>query len=174
MATKNNFFKETRADFKLSNKVFTMPPDYISVTKSKVTVKNPDEEFKTVYRDANGNLIGARYYKHYPNNWWGIPIPGDFLSFVKSIDYGEYDEEYPGYSYSDIRYRFQNESREYVSSLYWYTKTGVYRLSDHWGHVASCKWSLLGKGVKPCYEQEDGYIIEAMGFCKWNDFEKKN
>lgn len=42
--------------------------------------------------------------------------------------------------------------------MYWYENGGVYRLSDHWGFVASCYWPIIGgKGV--------------VGFCKWANFE---
>ena len=42
--------------------------------------------------------------------------------------------------------------------MYWYENGGVYRLSDHWGFVASCYWPIIGgKGV--------------VGFCKWTNFE---
>ena len=33
---------------------------------------------------------------------------------------------------------FESES----GSIYWYTKKFLYRLSDHWGEVASCQWLL--------------------------------
>lgn len=49
---------------------------------------------------------------------------------------------------------------DYVSasgSMYWYENDGVYRLSDHWGHVASCYWPIIG-----------GRAI--VGFCKWANF----
>lgn len=46
-------------------------------------------------------------------------------------------------------------------SKYWYTDNGVYRLSDHWGEVASCSWIIKIKNEAP----------EILGFCKWSDFE---
>ena len=46
-------------------------------------------------------------------------------------------------------------------SEYWYTKEGVYRKSDHWGNVSSCKWPLDGQQIR-------GDV--KIGFSKWSDF----
>jgi len=50
-----------------------------------------------------------------------------------------------------------------VSSTYFYTEVGVYRLSNHWGGVASCQWNLNTVndfGMDKCRktEQKTGYI----------------
>ena len=46
-------------------------------------------------------------------------------------------------------------------SEYWYTKEGVYRKSNHWGNVSSCKWPLDGQQIR-------GDV--KIGFSKWSDF----
>lgn len=47
-------------------------------------------------------------------------------------------------------------------SAYWYTAEGVYRVSDHWGHVASCYWVLDGEPSK--------FNEARVGFCPWDAF----
>lgn len=48
-------------------------------------------------------------------------------------------------------------------SLYWYTNSGVYRKSDHWGYgIGTCDWLLDGQSY-------DG-IISRIGYCRWDDF----
>jgi len=48
-------------------------------------------------------------------------------------------------------------------SKYWYTNDGVYRLSNHWGDVASCFWNL---------DYSEGVVLELemLAFCKFEDF----
>lgn len=76
--------------------------------------------------------------------------------------------------------------REYdsnVSSVYFYTEKGVYRLSNHWGEVSTCTWVLDNPkrvfdgninfndklSFEDCCEDccEDNW---SVGFCKWEDF----
>lgn len=64
-----------------------------------------------------------------------------------------------------------NRSPDYHSdsgSVYWFTEIGVYRKSNHWGKVASCKWYLQTK---------DRLIDNVtnkrlLGFSPWNKFSK--
>jgi len=48
-------------------------------------------------------------------------------------------------------------------SYYFYTEEGVFRYSDHWGRVASCRWRIKGIEV---YKNQDFYV----GYAKWTDF----
>lgn len=77
--------------------------------------------------------------------------------------------------------------REYdsnVSSVYYYTKEGVYRLSNHWGEVSTCTWVLDNPkrvfdgninffnnklSFEDCCEDccEDNW---SVGFSRWEDF----
>ena len=54
-------------------------------------------------------------------------------------------------------------------SSYYYTNTGVYRLSNHWGRAAKCRWVL---------EADNGIYIskgrERIGYAKWTDFYENN
>jgi hypothetical protein len=52
----------------------------------------------------------------------------------------------------------------FSGSSYWYTDKGVIRLSDHWGTVGTCLWTLDWM----CSRK---YLC---GFCKWEDFQKFN
>lgn len=58
-----------------------------------------------------------------------------------------------------------------ISSQYWYTDEGVYRVSNHWGHgVASCDWYLLDNGRKK--SNLSGLVVTSTkkcGFIKWSD-----
>jgi len=47
--------------------------------------------------------------------------------------------------------------------MYFYTKEGVYRKSNHWGRVANCRWKLIAN---------DNYKNQqiVIGFAKWTDF----
>lgn len=48
-------------------------------------------------------------------------------------------------------------------SKYYYTSVGVYRISNHWGRVANCRWKLI---TNENYKNQQ----EVIGFAKWTDF----
>jgi hypothetical protein len=48
-------------------------------------------------------------------------------------------------------------------SIYFYTKEGVYRKSNHWGRVANCRWKLVTNK-----EYKNQHVV--IGFAKWVDF----
>ena len=64
----------------------------------------------------------------------------------------------------------QNRKVDYVSksgSKYYFANEGVFRLSDHWGRAAKCKWRLDGaKGDKGNRER--------LGFSLWTGFHEDN
>lgn len=74
-----------------------------------------------------------------------------------------------------------NREPDFVSdsgSVYWYTKDGVVRGSDHWGiGVASCDWAFVDKNGKFYNKSLVGGRNEfdgvKYGFCKWKDFSRK-
>ena len=59
---------------------------------------------------------------------------------------------------------------DYVSdsgSKYWYTESGVYRLSDHWGFgVGSCDW-LLNEDPELSWRDDSG---KRLGYANFSDF----
>lgn len=63
----------------------------------------------------------------------------------------------------EITMRFPNFDSA-SGSRYWYTEDGVYRLSTHWGNVATCRWTLDG-GAPEAYKN-----VLHIGFCPWNGF----
>jgi len=52
------------------------------------------------------------------------------------------------------------------NSAYYFTETGVYRKSDHWGRAANCRWKLNSKK----YQSQANIIAYA----NWTDFFPNN
>ena len=52
-------------------------------------------------------------------------------------------------------------------SGYCFTKEGVYRISNHWGRAANCRWRLIS-GIKSPNQKE------RIGYAKWSDFYPNN
>lgn len=48
-------------------------------------------------------------------------------------------------------------------SEYFFTEEGVYRISNHWGRVANCRWRLL-----PLSDYRNQHT--KIGFANWTDF----
>jgi len=63
----------------------------------------------------------------------------------------------------------ENRKPDYKSksgSSYYFTETGVYRLSNHWGRAANCKWRL---------ESSNGNTSRTkFGFALWTSFHPDN
>ncbi len=59
----------------------------------------------------------------------------------------------------------QYESKS--GSSYYYTKEGMYRLSNHWGRLANCKWRL-----EPMESETNSKV--KLGFALWSDFYPDN
>lgn len=51
-------------------------------------------------------------------------------------------------------------------SLYWYTPEGLYRRSQHWGHVAQCYWGTYVSEDGP----EDGPVVLPTDPCKCREW----
>lgn len=58
---------------------------------------------------------------------------------------------------------FRSES----NSSYYYTKLGVYRLSNHWGRAANCQWRLVSD-----FPAEIDDL--RLGFANWEDFRENH
>ena len=61
----------------------------------------------------------------------------------------------------------KNCYRSKHNSLYFFTKEGVYRKSNHWGRVASCRWKLIPSSS---YKNQQ----KVLAFAKWKDFYSLN
>ncbi len=56
-------------------------------------------------------------------------------------------------------------------SSYYFVEEGVYRLSNHWGRAANCRWRL----VTTTTQQKVNNDSQAkLGFAKWTDFHRDN
>ncbi len=53
--------------------------------------------------------------------------------------------------------------RSESGSTYYYTKHGVYRLSNHWGRIAKCQWRLVSDIATDIDDLR-------LGFAEWEDF----
>ena len=63
---------------------------------------------------------------------------------------------------ADLHSNYKSKS----GSSYYFTETGVYRLSNHWGRAANCKWRLQSNG-------QSGNRTK-LGFALWSDFHRDN
>lgn len=64
----------------------------------------------------------------------------------------------------------ENRKPDYKSksgSSYYFTETGVYRMSNHWGRAANCKWRL-----QPL--ENPGTERTKLGFAHWTEFHPDN
>jgi len=52
-------------------------------------------------------------------------------------------------------------------SEYYFTESGVFRKSNHWGRASNCRWRLV---TNSDYKNQ----IESVGFANWTDFYPNN
>lgn len=52
-------------------------------------------------------------------------------------------------------------------SIYYFTNEGVFRVSNHWGRAANCRWRLISSEKIKSQTQK-------CGFAKWTDFYPNN
>ncbi len=65
---------------------------------------------------------------------------------------------------NELKVNFKSKS----GSSYYFVDNGVYRLSNHWGRAANCKWRLINDN-----SNEDKSRTK-LGFAKWTDFYPDN
>jgi hypothetical protein len=63
----------------------------------------------------------------------------------------------------NLKVQFDSKS----GSKYYFTKEGMYRLSNHWGRLANSKWRLI-----PLDPESDSKF--KLGFASWEDFYPDN
>lgn len=63
---------------------------------------------------------------------------------------------------SDLKMNYKSKS----GSSYYFTESGVYRLSNHWGRAANCKWRLQA--------QSGTGNRTRLGFAPWTAFHRDN
>jgi hypothetical protein len=64
---------------------------------------------------------------------------------------------------SNIDWHYKSKS----GSSYCFTNEGVYRISNHWGRAANCRWRLISEIKNPNQK-------ERIGYAKWTDFYPNN
>jgi hypothetical protein len=62
----------------------------------------------------------------------------------------------------DLSLNYKSKS----GSCYYFTKLGVYRLSNHWGRAANCKWRLVNNNLNTDRTK--------LGYANWSDFYPDN
>ena len=72
----------------------------------------------------------------------------------------------------ELKVNFKSKS----GSSYYFVENGVYRLSNHWGRAANCKWRLNVnvKNVTLSAVEVPNYSRTKVGFAKWTDFYPDN
>jgi len=63
----------------------------------------------------------------------------------------------------DLKVQYDSKS----GSKYFYTKEGMFRLSNHWGRLANSKWRL-----EPLYPESESKL--KIGFASWDSFYPDN
>lgn len=63
----------------------------------------------------------------------------------------------------NIEWHYKSKS----GSGYCFTEEGVYRISNHWGRAANCRWRLISEIKNPNQK-------ERIGYAKWTDFYPNN
>ena len=69
---------------------------------------------------------------------------------------------------STLKLNYKSKS----GSSYYFTIEGVYRLSNHWGRAANCKWRLISS---PNLQTNSSFDKRTkLGFARWTDFYPDN
>ncbi len=63
----------------------------------------------------------------------------------------------------ELKLQYKSKS----GSCYYFVEEGVYRLSNHWGRAANCRWRLVTN-------EEKTTTRTKLGFAKWTDFYPDN
>lgn len=148
--TKDNFFIDSVADFKMVDSAPDREPDYISYKRGFVSYdeEDGDEDFRVI--DGKEYILLSKYDPRDPQADEDGCVTDLFLIVGKKFNF---NDELIGLYYLD---------KDIVSSTYWYTEEGVYRKSNHWGWCRDCYWTIDRK--------EYNSHKEIVGYCKWEDF----
>ena len=65
----------------------------------------------------------------------------------------------------NIEWHYKSKS----GSGYFFTEEGVYRISNHWGRAANCRWRLISSSSSKINNSQN-----RIGFAKWTDFYPNN
>ena len=70
---------------------------------------------------------------------------------------------------SNIEWHYKSKS----GSGYCFTEQGVYRISNHWGRAANCRWRLISNS-RTNSSSKINNSQHRIGFAKWTDFYPNN
>ncbi|RAK19615.1 hypothetical protein B0I03_11042 [Flavobacterium aquaticum] len=65
----------------------------------------------------------------------------------------------------NIEWHYKSKS----GSGYCFTEEGVYRISNHWGRAANCRWRLISNSSSKINNSQN-----RIGYAKWTDFNPNN
>ncbi|WP_333809206.1 hypothetical protein [Flavobacterium sp.] len=65
----------------------------------------------------------------------------------------------------NIEWHYKSKS----GSGYCFTEEGVYRISNHWGRAANCRWRLISNSNSKINNSQN-----RIGYAKWTDFYPNN
>ncbi len=69
----------------------------------------------------------------------------------------------------NIEWHYMSKS----GSGYCFTEEGVYRISNHWGRVANCRWRLISNS-RANSSSKINNSLHRIGYAKWTDFYPNN
>lgn len=69
----------------------------------------------------------------------------------------------------NIEWHYKSKS----GSGYCFTEEGVYRISNHWGRAANCRWRLISNS-RANSSSKINNIQNRIGYAKWTDFYPNN
>ncbi len=72
-------------------------------------------------------------------------------------------------SIPNIEWHYKSKS----GSGYFFTEEGVYRISNHWGRAANCRWRLISNS-RANSSSKINNSLHRIGYAKWTDFYPNN
>lgn len=72
-------------------------------------------------------------------------------------------------SIPNIEWHYKSKS----GSGYCFTEEGVYRISNHWGRAANCRWRLISNS-RANSSSKINNSLHRIGYAKWTDFYPNN
>ncbi len=69
----------------------------------------------------------------------------------------------------NIEWHYKSKS----GSGYCFTEEGVYRISNHWGRAANCRWRLISNS-RANSSSKINNSLHRIGYAKWTDFYPNN
>lgn len=73
---------------------------------------------------------------------------------------------------NDLKPNYSSKS----GSSYYFTDEGLYRVSNHWGRAANCRWKLesISSAISNKSDENLKQVLIKVGYAKWTDFYPNN